>query len=97
MLRIHRTVLIAALGLLLSLPALESSTATSVATPVQQTPETQRVYRYTDLGVLGVPVPRAVLPGASTTPGRSSVRLPRTFSGQLTRSCGEMGGCATWA
>jgi probable HAF family extracellular repeat protein len=55
MLRIHRTVLVAALGLVLGLPALVSSAATSVASPAQQTPEAQRSYRYTDLGVLGDP------------------------------------------
>src|SRR5918993_1032725 len=56
MLGIHRSVLVAALGLLLSLPALlVPSAATSVATPLQQTPDTLGAYTYTDLGVLGDP------------------------------------------
>ena len=56
MLGIHRSVLVAALGLLLSLPALlVSSAATSVAAPLQQTSDTLGAYRYTDLGVLGDP------------------------------------------
>jgi probable HAF family extracellular repeat protein len=58
MLGIHRTVLVAALGLVLGLPALVSSAATSVASPSQQTPDTQlayKAYKYTDLGVLGDP------------------------------------------